>query len=108
MPPHRPRISMQRRKRTPWLEVLENRRLLATITVNTTADDVTADITLSLREAIEVANGTLDVGALSANEQAQVVGALANPNTIAFHIPGAGVQTITLATDLPAITSPVI
>ncbi|HEV3165886.1 MAG TPA: CSLREA domain-containing protein, partial [Isosphaeraceae bacterium] len=103
-----PRISIRRRNRTAWLEPLEDRRLLATIAVNTTADDVTPDATLSLREAIEVANGTLAVGSLSALEQAQVSGALSNPNTIDFQIPGAGVHSIALATALPAITSPVI
>jgi uncharacterized repeat protein (TIGR01451 family)/CSLREA domain-containing protein len=108
MPHRRPRIKIRRRNLSAWLETLEDRMLLATITVNTTADDVTSDATLSLREAIEVANGTLAVSSLSAQEQAQVSGALSNPNTIAFNIPGAGVHMIAPATDLPSITSPMI
>jgi hypothetical protein len=69
------------------VEVLEDRQLLATITVNATADDTTADATLSLREAIEVSDGTLPVASLSKQEQAQVSGAVGATNTIDFNIP---------------------
>ncbi len=69
------------------LEVLEDRQLLATITVNTTADETAADSTVSLREAIEVSNGTLAVSSLSTQQQAQVSGAVGNTNTIDFNIP---------------------
>ncbi len=69
------------------VEVLEERQLLSTITVNTTADDTTADTTLSLREAIEVSNGTLAVSSLSPQEQAQVSGVVGPTNTIDFNIP---------------------
>jgi CSLREA domain-containing protein len=88
-------------------EGLESRRLLATITVNTTADENVADATLSLREAIEIVNGTLPASALSAQEQAQISGPSATPDTIAFHIPGSGTQTITLGSPLPALAQPV-
>jgi hypothetical protein len=69
------------------VELLEDRQLLATITVNATADDTTADATLSLRAAIEVSDGTLPVAALSKQEQAQVSGAVGATNTIDFNIP---------------------
>jgi uncharacterized repeat protein (TIGR01451 family) len=87
---------------------LERRALLAlTITVNTATDENSNDSTLSLREAIEVANGTLAVSSLSAQEQLQVTTNQASQNLIAFKISGSGVHTITLATPLPAITSSV-
>jgi uncharacterized repeat protein (TIGR01451 family) len=89
--------------------MLEGRRLLATIIVNTAADENSqTDATLSLREAIEISNGTLAVSALSQAEQAQVSGALSSPNTIDFNIPGTGPFTIAPATPLPTVTAPVI
>ena len=57
--------SKLRRRRRMSLDVLEDRQLLATITVNTTADDTTAGATLSLRQAIEISDGTLSVSSLS-------------------------------------------
>jgi hypothetical protein len=81
------------------LELLEDRRVPSTFTVTTTADDIDGgtlanpagpDGTLSLREAITVAN-------LSAGT-----------DTIAFNIPGVGVQTIMPGTALPLITDPVV
>ena len=76
-------------------ETLESRRLLATITVNTAVDENSADATLSLRQAIEIANGTLTSSELSPQEMAQVSGS-GTPDTIAFDIPGSGTQTIVL------------
>jgi hypothetical protein len=95
------------------IEVLEERQLLATITVNTTSDDSTADATMSLREAIEVSNGSLAIASLSSQEQAQVSGTVGATNTIDFKIsttdPGynatTGVWTIALQSDLPAISA---
>jgi hypothetical protein len=95
------------------VEVLEERQLLATITVNTTADSTAAGSTLSLRQAIEVSNGTLPVSSLSTQEQAQVKGAIGNTNTIDFNIPttdpgynaATGVWTIALKSGLPAIST---
>jgi CSLREA domain-containing protein len=81
--------------------------LLATLTVNTTADENSPDATLSLREAIEIANGTLAFSALSPQEQAQVSGSMATPDTIAFDIPGSGTQTIVLGSPLPALAQAV-
>lgn len=57
------------------------------ITVNSAADGpVTADEALTLREAIELANGTLAISALSAAEQAQVMPA-SGTSRIAFDLP---------------------
>ena len=81
------RAQKSRRLRRMQVEVLEERQLLATITVNTTADDTTAGATLSLRQAIEISDGTLAVSSLSTQEQAQVSGAVGATNTIDFNIP---------------------
>ncbi len=98
--------------RRPAVEPLEARALLASLVVNTTGDgnDPTA-ITLSLREAIEVSNGTLAVSALSAQAQAQIAGTFTAgvPNTINFNIPGSGIQTISITGQpLPALTAPAV
>ena len=95
------------------VELLEDRQLLATITVNTTVDDTTADATLSLREAIEVSDGSLAASSLSTQEQAQVSGAVGSTNTIGFNIPttdpgydaATGAWTIALKSALPAIST---
>ena len=88
---------------------LENRRLLATILVNTPADDTAPDSTLSLREAIELVDGTLRLTDLSPQEQAQVSGRLSAPNSIVFPLQFLfpDFQSITLTSPLPAITAPV-
>ena len=78
------------------------------LTVTTTDDADDRDAVLSLREAIEVGNGTLAVGSLTAHEQAQVVGDPADRNTIDFAIPGPGVQVIYPRSSLPAITRPAL
>ena len=100
-----------RRRQRLAVEVLEGRQLLATITVNTTADETAADSTLALREAIEVSDGTLAVSSLSTQERAQVNGTVGSKNTIDFSIPktdpgynaSTGVWTIALQSALPAI-----
>ena len=99
---------MMKRLRQLTLEPLESRRLLAVITVNTIQDADARDAVLSLREAIEVANGTLAINALSTQEQASVSGQIGSPNTIAFNIPGNGVQTISPTSPLPYVMSSVI
>src|SRR6516165_2702857 len=81
------------------LELLEDRQLLSTITVNTTDDgDVITQTstTLSLRQAIELSNGTLAYNSLTAAQQAlvsspPVPGVL---NTIDFNIAGPAPHTI--------------
>jgi hypothetical protein len=98
------------RPRRIVFEQFEARTLLAAIiTVNSTNDGDTRDGLLSLREAIEVNNRTLAVSSLTAQEQAQVSGTPTadDADTIAFNIPGQGVQTISPTSELPIITDPV-
>jgi hypothetical protein len=100
------------RRRSLQLETLEDRQLLASLTVNTTADSTSGNATLSLRQAIEVSNGTLAVSSLSTQQQAQVSGSVGATNTIDFNIPKTdpgynattGVWTIAVNSDLPTIT----
>jgi Bacterial Ig-like domain (group 3) len=94
----------------PVAELLESRQLLAVITVNSIGDADGADggTTLSLRQAIEISNGTLAISALSISQDALVSGALSTPNTIDFAIAGTGPFVIEPSTALPAITSPVV
>lgn len=73
--------------------------LAATITINSTGDTRTAsDGSCDLAEAIDNANNDLDTtgGDCTAG---------AGPDNINFNIGGGGVQTITIASDLPAVTS---
>src|SRR5262249_16530459 len=70
----------------PSLEALEDRLVPANFLVTNTADDTGA--------------GSLPRATLDAN-------ALAGPDTITFDIPGSGLQTITLGSDLPEITDAV-
>jgi hypothetical protein len=101
------RLLRGHRRRRLVFERLESRRLLATLTVNTALDENVPDATLSLREAIEVVNGTLATSALSPQEMAQITGPSTTPDTIAFDIPGTGTQTIQLGSPLPALAQPV-
>src|SRR5262249_42460371 len=107
------------RTRRPRAESLEDRRLLAILTVNTTSDSNSpTDPALSLRQAIEVSNGTLPVSSLSPQQRLQVAGALSSPspNTIDFDIPAAdpgyraATQTWLIApgSSLPTVTAPVV
>jgi hypothetical protein len=91
-------------------EILERRELLATIIVNSAGDADGADggTTLSLRQAIEVSNGTLAISSLTPTQAGLVTGALSTPNTIDFAIPGTGPFTIMPGTALPTITTPVV
>jgi hypothetical protein len=108
---------MQKRARStshrPWLrpllEVLEDRTVLATITVTSVADTVAVDGSVTLREAI----ASIDAGAdADADVMADRTGAYqtgaSGPDVIDFDIPGSGVQTIALTSGLPQITKPVI
>src|SRR4051794_21271032 len=95
--PRRASSSNRPNRHPPRIEILENRHLLsATITVDTIADTDARNDVLSLREAIEVANGQLSASDLSPRERAQVQGDPAGqaPNRIDFSIPGEGVRTI--------------
>ena len=68
------------------------------IVVDTATDETTDDSTLSLREAIELVNGTLSPGELSATEMQQVsAAAFGGPDTVTFDSSLDG-KTITLST----------
>jgi hypothetical protein len=96
------------------LEMLEDRQLLATITVNTAVDANNSTSALSLRQAIEISNFTLPISSLSTQQQALVSGAVGGgaTNTIDFNIPTTdpgynattGVWTITPQSALPTVT----
>ena len=107
----RPSMRVRRLGNRDFLESLEDRVLLAaTITVNSVADtDNPNEGFVTLREAIEIANGTRLVGS---SETGQVVGILgtgaADRDTIAFNIQGAGPHTIAPTSKLPTITDPVV
>src|SRR5262249_18320641 len=74
---------LPRRRVVPWLEALEGRLAPAVLTVNTVADDTTADNFLSLREAISVVNSGSTSG-LNSAEQTQISGTLGSNDTIQF------------------------
>jgi len=77
----------------------------ATITVTTTADDLTPnDGGVSLREAITAINAGNDLG--DPNITAQAPGTFGTNDTINFNIPGAGVKTINVGSDASASTLP--
>jgi hypothetical protein len=83
-----------------------------TITVNSTDDSNTRNAVLTLREAILIANGTLNLPTLTAAEQAQIngtVGTAADRDTIAFNIGAIGSQQlIQPLSALPPISDRVI
>ena len=75
------------------------------VVVNSNLDGaVTADSQLTLREAIEVVNGTLTPQQLSSAEQAQITPATGG-SSIEFNLPG-GASTIELQTVLPDLAAP--
>jgi uncharacterized repeat protein (TIGR01451 family) len=83
----------------PQLELMEARQLLATIVVTGTGDSIANDGIVTLREAITAANTNAASGDATAGD--------AGLDTIAFDIPGDGLQTITVQSQLPTITDPV-
>ena len=93
-PRRRTRISAR-----PQVEAMEPRMLLLTIVVTGTGDTIANDGIVTLREAITAAN----TNAVSGDAAAGDIGL----DTIDFDIPGTGIQSITLATDLPTITEPI-
>ncbi len=74
----------------------------ATVTVTGTGDTLAVDGVVTLREAIV----SINAGA-NTNGDVVAVGAYGTNDTIAFNIAGAGVHTITPASFLPTITTPV-
>ena len=86
-----------------WAQVT-NRPVTVQITVNSPLDGpVQPDANLTLREAIELVNGTLSLSSLSVAEQ-QLVQQQSEPE-IRFDLP-AGQTTIELASVLPAVVRP--
>lgn len=80
----------------------------AVITVQSAEDSNVRDSQITLREAILIANGTVSVGELTAQEQALVAGVPAvGYDEIHFALTGSGVHTITLTSALPDLTEPV-
>jgi len=75
-------------------ETLEDRRVLAVLTVNTLADTVANDNLLSLREAISAVNAQSSAG-LDAGAVGQISGSFGDNDTIQFDASLSG-QTITL------------
>lgn len=73
----------------------------STISVNDTGDGTIPDSLCTLREAITAANN-------QASFDGCVFSGSGSPTTIAFAIPGSGVQTIDIGSQLPAIAVPVI
>jgi hypothetical protein len=98
---HRADTRGQRRLRRPSIEALEERSLLATITVTGTGDTIAKDGVVTIREAITAANTNADP---SGDTRPGDPGS----DTIAFNIPGTGVHTIHLTSALPTITDPIL
>src|SRR6516162_3976794 len=98
---HRADRRGQRRRRRPEIEALEERSLLATITVTGTGDTIARDGVVTLREAITAAN-------TNADPSGDTTPGDPGMDTIAFNIPGAGVRTISLTSTLPTITDPIV
>jgi CSLREA domain-containing protein len=86
--------------------------MAARITVNSTDDSNIRNAVLTLREAILVANGTLNFATLTVAEQAQIngtVGPAADRDTIAFNIGAIGSQQlIQTLSALPQISDRVV
>jgi hypothetical protein len=119
-----PRLTRGRSRRRFFqasLERMEPRLLLSMITVNSTGDADGADgsDTLSLRQAIEISNGTLPVKSLTPAQQGLVTLTSSPANTIDFALsaanlsqtlsitgnPTGGTFTLTTVSPLPAGTT---
>src|SRR5262245_23782272 len=104
---HRPRTVRKAPARCrPTLEALEDRLVPATLIVNSTADNLMADTSLTLREAVLLdnagGNATAALGrSLTAGEAAQVKGTFGRIDTINFAptLTAGGPATIRLGLD---------
>ena len=84
------------------IDSLEPRRLLATITVNSTGNTTDIDGATTLREAITCINLQQDFYDVTAT------GAYGTNDSIVFNIPGSAQQTIEVSfSDLPTVSKPV-
>ncbi|MBW3597344.1 MAG: CSLREA domain-containing protein [Planctomycetes bacterium] len=98
-----------RRRTIPRIEALEDRALLATIVVTSTADTVDdTDSVTTLREAIQQANAQVNVDADNDGTPEPDRIEFAIPTTDAGYDPDTGAFTIQPQTSLSAITDPVI
>src|SRR5262249_6801970 len=109
----RQRLNIKRRRQTSpplRLEAMESRLLLAQIFVNSTGDSSSPpDGTITLREAILIADGTFPISTLGPGSRALIFGGHASPapDSIEFNISAGGtIQTISPTSPLPAITEP--
>ena len=106
-------LPRRKKRRAPvrfLVERLENRALLATLTVNSPADTNARDGSLTLREALLLANGDMAYSSLTQQEQNQVTNgtpAASQLDTIDFAI-GSGLQKISLLSALPVITDSIV
>src|SRR5262249_61816736 len=98
---HRADTRGQRRLRRPTIEALEQRSLLATITVTGTGDTIAKDGVVTLREAITAAN-------TNADPSRDTMPGDPGPATIAFNIPAPRADTLQLTAALPTIPAPMI
>lgn len=98
------RVRRRRKLFRPLLEQLEDRRLLAVVTVTGPGDTIAVDGLVTLREAITSANNNANVNADVVG--IGVYGTGVNTDTINFNIAGTGVQTISPTSALPTITGP--
>jgi hypothetical protein len=100
----------------PRLDILEERRLLSVLTVNTVDDNTSDTSVLTLRDAITLVNNggaptSLGQPTMPAGWAAQIDnsgGGFGTNDTIDFNIPGTGVHTIHRGSELPPITQPVV
>src|SRR5439155_16698002 len=91
------------------IEQLEQRRLLAIITVTGIGDTIAVDGKVTLREAITSTNNNADLNAdVTAHHSGGVYLSSPMADTISFNIAGAGVHEIDLASALPAVLGPVL
>ncbi|MBI3408200.1 MAG: right-handed parallel beta-helix repeat-containing protein [Planctomycetes bacterium] len=95
----------------PFLEALEDRTLpSAVLVVNSDRDTVAQDHRLTLREAIKLVNGQLQLSDLDQDERSLVTGTpgAGQVNLIDFSINGGGAQIIRVSSEpLPTILNPV-
>ncbi len=75
------------------------------ITVTNNADTITADHGITLREAIALANGDLQLAQLSPQERSQVQDLATGSSRIQFNLPAANTK-IALTQELPPIKTP--
>jgi hypothetical protein len=88
---------------------LENRTLLAVITVTSTDDSVNDNGQVTLRAAIESIDAGADVNAaVTAHRVGPYLKGNPGPDEVAFDIPGSDVHTIDLSSALPSISEPII